>query len=365
VRLTADFKKRDFSDPISFPDVSMVVNRYSWMAQGGPDEVSITAYGHAERLWELMEWLRAPLEILDETGEAVWWGYVDEVRIRMGAVEMGVSLSGMYNRVAVPFSLLNPSDTGPGVRSTTSWAQDDDSVGEYGTKELLSPLDEGTLAQAEQHRDTVLQAFRYPVPVPRVVERGASSEAAIVGLGWWYTLNWQYYANTGDSSVVTTTQIADIVTGEGQFLTGTDVVDASGISTNEYRDGDGLAGDVVLTLLDTGTSNKRRLLATVTRDRELRVYEEPAYDAYQTELFVDASGVITNRWGNAWIAQTQPTGRWVEFKGVIPPTLDVTRLSDPRYFLCERASFNSSTERWTPEPKGIPSPWDFAKMREG
>jgi hypothetical protein len=37
VKLDVTIKKRDFTDPVGFPDVIFRPERYGWMATGGPD----------------------------------------------------------------------------------------------------------------------------------------------------------------------------------------------------------------------------------------------------------------------------------------------------------------------------------------
>jgi hypothetical protein len=364
VRLDVEVKRRDFSDPIDFPGVSLVVSWFTWAAMGGPIEAQIEAYGSERQLWELFEWLRAPVRILELYGEPVWWGYVHEVTVQVGPIQVGVSLDAMHNRIAVGYAQLDAGESGTGDRATTSWAQDDDSVGTYGTRELLGSLSQATATAAAQYRDSLLEAYRYPTPVHRFGGHGKLS-ATIRCLGWWHTLWWQYYANAGTAEVATTTQIATIVAGEAPLLQGTDVVDASGVNTNENRSGDEPAGQIVEELAELGTTSERRLLATVTRDRYLHLEEEPAFSPGTVELSMSGDGQITSRWGSDWLGLINPVGRWLILKDVIPATLDVARLADPGHFFTERARFDPGRGLWIPEPRGLPSTWDLAPVLEG
>ncbi len=61
----------------------------------------------------------------------------------------------------------------------------------------------------------------------------------------------------------------------GEFLQGVIIENASGITTNPYKNGDSTALYELESLLLTGTSNSRRLLCEVTQNRYLRIYEEP------------------------------------------------------------------------------------------
>jgi len=93
--------------------------------------------------------------------------------------------------------------------------------------------------------------------------------------GWWETLSWRTYLNSGTASVATTAQIQAIVTNMGEFITGVDVENASGISSLETREGDRTGLEEIEDLLRAGTTNNRRLLSEVTQLRRLRIWEEP------------------------------------------------------------------------------------------
>ena len=67
--------------PIILPDITFQVQRYSHKAIGGPDRAEITARGEPVRLWQAMHLISRGVEIYNDTGEPVWWGYVHEVQI--------------------------------------------------------------------------------------------------------------------------------------------------------------------------------------------------------------------------------------------------------------------------------------------
>lgn len=71
----------------------------------------------------------------------------------------------------------------------------------------------------------------------------------------------------------TTTQIKNIVTAAGQFITGgTEIETPSGVFTSPYRDGQQTAWAIISDLLKLGTSAGGVLLATITKDRRMRIY---------------------------------------------------------------------------------------------
>ena len=65
------------------PEINYQVTSMRWDAVGGCAEASITCYGPEQDLWEMIELLRCPVEIRNETGRAAWWGYINEVQVRI------------------------------------------------------------------------------------------------------------------------------------------------------------------------------------------------------------------------------------------------------------------------------------------
>ncbi len=185
--------RRDFSELVVQPELDIEVDNYSWAAIGGPKEARITATGDRAQLYSLLNHLRAPVEILNDLGEAVWWGYINAVNINWDGIGFGCDLDSMSNDVAVAYTADN-------MRFTTQWSSDADSVAEYGEKELLLTMAEATATDALQRRDTYLAGAKYPIPI--LTTAGArSGSCRITCRGWLDTLEWKYYTNaTGKES---------------------------------------------------------------------------------------------------------------------------------------------------------------------
>lgn len=352
--------ERNFSEPFSVPPVRYAPKWYTWHAIGGPRAAEIGVSGSAEALWEMVEKLRCPIEVLNEQGEACWWGFINEVQIGIGAWSIGVSLETMYNRVAVAYSLVNPGSATVGTRATTTWTQNDDSVSTYGQKEFRGSLDGATATQADAARNALLAECRYPIPDIRPRAQSNELTATLSCLGWWETLGWRYYANTNTTSVETTTQIAAMLTAVGPFLSGSTIVNASGISSSEYRDGDSLAIETIEKLLRGGTTSGRRLLATVTRERMVRIAEEPAAGA--NDYLLTMRGDLQDAWELPVQKEKCTVGVWAKVKDVIPATVDVTKLADPSRMFIETAEFNAEKMTYIPEPRSLPSVWELGQQ---
>ena len=110
--LSVSILDQAFQSNLMLPGVRIKPESYSFASLGGPDIGKLTAYGSKIDIWRLIDWLRAPVNIYDMRGDPVWWGYLHGVTVRVGAIEMGLTLEGFSNRVAVAYV----SDTGRGLR---------------------------------------------------------------------------------------------------------------------------------------------------------------------------------------------------------------------------------------------------------
>jgi len=147
-------------------------------------------------------------------------------------------------------------------------------------------------------------------------------------------------------SIATTTQITNIITDCGEFITGTDIEDVSGVDTHLYRNGDYTAWTELSALLDIGTINNRRLLAEVTRSRRFRVYEEDAITIVDYKL--DAEGRLYTSAGRLVAPEDCLVGKWVALEDVVPDTVDTSVLISPSPIFIDEAEFDVRSGQWHP-----------------
>lgn len=193
-QLGVHFKRRDFGDAVMWPQVRFTVKQLRWRTPGGPEEAIIEAKGPQNALWELLEMLRCPVQI-HERGEPIWWGFVESATVRVGVLQVGLTLETMANRICVLYAETNMSGVSEGSVET-SWIQDDLSVSMFGTKEQRISMQDGTAAQAAAYAARALAEMKNPQVDHQWVGNGEST-ATLVCRGWWDTLAWKYYANTG------------------------------------------------------------------------------------------------------------------------------------------------------------------------
>jgi hypothetical protein len=349
MRLTTRVLQRDFATPLVLPDVRLDPVRYSWNALYGPEVAEIRAVGNSWAVWALCDWLRCPVEILDERGTPVWWGYVAEVTVGTGVVELGLSIETMANRIAVQYQ---DQGSGSATSSTTGWLEDADSVSEYGAFERVASMS-GSPEAAAGTRMRMLQELKYPVSVIRHTGRSGEMTATLRCRGWGASLAWQYYGNDALAGATTTAQIETILNDAAQFITDVDLLATGDIVLSQYQDGTATAAEIIENLLAAGKADGSGLLLTITRDRVARVYAEPGDD----KLFLQADGLIRDLWDNPVLQHTCPVAQWCLLRDVIPPTVDVSRMANPTRFFVQRSEFSVDSWSLILEPRGTESPW--------
>jgi len=178
----------------SQPQVDLQVHSLSWSIYGGAERAVIDARGCGADLADLFERLRAPLCIYNRYGSPVWWGYLNEVSLRVGAGRLSRSLDEMANRLAVRYRYLAPVDQLGEVRQT-AWADDPASQAHYGIKERVLRRDCISESYAEQLRDLSLAVQANPQArfEPEQTDWPEGVGARLVGLGWAHTLDWRSY----------------------------------------------------------------------------------------------------------------------------------------------------------------------------
>lgn len=187
------FAKRDFSEIHDLPPVKFRVGPYAHHAVGGPLQAEIEATGDIEDLFTLLNWVRYPVEIYNDAGVVVWWGYIGTVTLAVGNRVYTASIEEMTNRVAVAFTTVGAGTSTTGLRGTTDWASDLKSIEEFGRKELLDSMGGTTQAFAEASRDRTLKRQRYPVARIKAARTAAPYPRVTLDcLGWWSTLEWVY-----------------------------------------------------------------------------------------------------------------------------------------------------------------------------
>ena len=323
------FFERDFTGKISLA-VDVAIERYSWNMIGGPQKAYLSTEITADR-WELMKLIRCPVEIYDDAGGIVWWGYVNRVTVPQEEQRFGLGLDELYNYVIAAYA-----------DGDTAAASDATSITEYGQKEYRLNDNQATQTEGEASRDLYLGEHKYARP--ELEFSGGDDSIKIECYGWYTTLGWKYYALATYANTENTTQISAIVTAAGQHLAGTIVEDTAGITSNEYRDGRSPALGSINALLNAGTSNTRPLLAYVDKTRYLHVYERDVEPTTNPDYLLREDGRLITPLGRVVPDQECKVGVWVKVKDV-PDTLG--GISAMRPFFVESAEYNTDRDKTT------------------
>ena len=338
--------------------VSLKVNSFTWHCLGGPLMAEIQGVSDdRESVWEFIEWLRYEIILLSPTtGLPVWWGIVSGVSIRDNSgFEYGVEIDSMYNRVRADFTYQADGETS-GVADITTWAQDDDSVDEFGARELIVKSNNVSTAFAENDRDTALEVYKYPQPTITPGDGSETTYMAVLRLsGWWTTLDWMYYLNSGNTYETVEDQILYIIAQCGQFFGDVETDLSATILTSPYRDGSQTGRGEVEKLLQAGSDNLKWILATVNSDLTVSLFEEP--DRVVT-VYMAPNGELTNGNGVEILPETCPVGCWLAATTGVPQTADLSRLTAPFPAFVVEATWDSEGG-YTPVTRGKPSPFEL------
>lgn len=157
----------------------------------------------------------------------------------------------------------------------------------------------------------------------------------------------------------TTEQIRYAIQTYAPFITAVEIQTASGVYSSQYRDGATLLLAEIEALLKSGTTNGRRLLATITRERVLCVYEEPT--SGDQDYLIISDGSLHDALDRPVPPDRCLVGAWARVNDVIPATVDVSKLADPTRVFIESADYDAETMTYTPEPRALPSVWDLGQ----
>ncbi len=186
---SVEFRDRGNNAVRSSDGLAWTVGAYSAAAIGGCEEASLSVQGESALLWGLLEWLRYPVIIRNENGNAVWWGFVAAVEVGLGGLSVGVDVETVRNRVCVAYT--ERAADGSQVRGTTAWAEDAASQATYGIHEERLSMGDITAAVATSRRDAYLAMRKEPARTLTVSsgEQGATLRC----VGWWQALDWRYW----------------------------------------------------------------------------------------------------------------------------------------------------------------------------
>jgi len=175
---------RDFTDRVQ-GELSVTINEMSFERLGGCKEMRAIVKGKDEVLLAMINDLRCPVELYDDNGMAVWWGFIYEVLLDRNGVGYGNSLDKLYNRARVDYT--EPDST---TVNSTAFASAAASITTYGYKEIIHVMSDVNVTTAELKRASILTNYANPTP-NFSINKGSGNQAELLCRGWADTLNWQ------------------------------------------------------------------------------------------------------------------------------------------------------------------------------
>lgn len=148
------------------------------------------------------------------------------------------------------------------------------------------------------------------------------------------------------------TQVVDMITAAGQFISGIDNDASTTLYSNPYRDGDSTALDEIEGLLLDGAGG--RILMDVGEGRRVHLYNEPT----TTEIVIRANGTLETRLGERIPKHMAPVGVWAELKDILPS-------GEPTTVFIEGWDYDVQGDRLTPTIRGERDMWDVGGVRQG
>ena len=157
------------------------------------------------------------IELFDTSGEKVWWGYVNTIEVKTGAITNAVTMDNMANKVIVVYNDTGSGSTNQAIVGdlgqftplTNSF-----SSSLYGLKVLRVNLGDATSTQATNYGNTILNQRQLP---PVVTSFGGPNSDAdkltITCKGWWSVLDWEYYSNSSTANATVGQQITNMISG--------------------------------------------------------------------------------------------------------------------------------------------------------
>jgi hypothetical protein len=110
-------------------------------------------------------------------------------------------------------------------------------------------------------------------------------------------------------------QIKQIVTSVGQFITGVDTLETTGVYSPVNRDGDNTAYDIIAAICEAGCDDGRRVSVEISRDRRLRIRREQ--NKNQQTYLINRDGELIYGVTRAIRKNQAVVGVWAKFQDAI------------------------------------------------
>lgn len=141
------------------------------------------------------------------------------------------------------------------------------------------------------------------------------------------------------------------------FIEGVFIEQNSGVYASPYEDGQSRLQDVLLNLLNLGSTTSARLVASVNKDRILMVSPEPLWSNDPAYRYDPLTHTISTPQGTIIPRDTCPVGIWAEVTGLpVAYFQNANGRATNRIFI-EDAEYNAVSDQLTIRSRGVDSIW--------
>lgn len=336
-------------------DVTNLVSDYTHThsAFGGFDTASFTITATQD---EVETWfdvaLGAHVEVLDEAGDIVWEGYVDQINIQLGALSIARGpVTDIANQVYVVYQEKDTSttpNTHAAPRILKPILETPDSQRIYGIRAAFLTLSAATAAVALQIGTMWMQENAWPRLSEQVSLGSGGGGGPTVQFGckgYFHSLTQTYYSGAL-GNVNASAKIASILNWENAYVNGLFSSANAFIATNttqvpaaevDYIDMITQIEEIV----SVGDATFNRYLFMVGPERLVTYGPMPMTYSYQQDLTWERQQVQT-RYGEVVMPWAIRAGQWLRLLNWLPGLEETATLrQDPRMMFIERVTYTA------------------------
>ncbi len=195
-------------------------------------------------------------------GRMYWEGFINEITLNTGTIQITMSLRGMANKV---WGRRSPVGGGAVTRSTVQ--NHTASQGRFGIKEEILNCGEMSASPAANLAQKYLDLHYWPTLSKFGWSRGSPS-LKFSCRGYWHTLGWRVYTQTDDAGEANVSAVVQaVVDGIGEFVASS-VVETNTTQAARKFDSDRRADEILENYAGMGDSLYQRWIAGIGAGRE-------------------------------------------------------------------------------------------------
>lgn len=335
-------------DQISFKQDSY---SHEILANGGYDKASFTITDRQQKLEDWYEnGIGRHIEIFNESLRKIGEYFVNEVKINLGGFSATRGpLLNVRNRVTGVYQTASYNTNPPigGVQARTSTANDTNSQGLYGIREITLDIGEGrTQTEANQVRGTYLREYKDPETTESLSPgAGSGPNVEVVCLGYYHLLDYIYSqtANTGTQNL--RAKIRAVLDAEPNSIFSNDYtsVATNALQVPQYDDEEKEAWSIIQDLVARGDSSDNRYIFQILNERKAYYNAVPTTFEYQYALSDPQQKIEKYNAGYRVFPWNVEAGKWILISDfLVGSTIPSNIRQDKRAIFIESVSFSAA-----------------------